>query len=112
MAAGVKELLRCPLLPPEDGIGSASFGLYHSAGNVLVLKHKKQSGKRSKPRREQATHSGRAAQDFDLPTECKASGELQAVHDYLAAWEARDSWKQSYYTPEQVVEGWKKHLAS
>ena len=30
------------------------------------------------------------------------------MHDYLAAWEARDSWKQSYYTPEQVVEGWKK----
>ena len=54
----------------------------------------------------------RCAQDFDLPVECNASGELKAVHDYLERWEARDSWKKSYYTPEQVVEGWKKHLAS
>lgn len=52
------------------------------------------------------------AQDFDLPVECNASGELKAVHDYLERWESRDSWKKSYYTPEQVVEGWKKHMAS
>lgn len=52
------------------------------------------------------------AQDFDLPVECNASGELQAVHDYLGRWEARESWKKSYYSPELVIEGWKKHMSS
>lgn len=47
-----------------------------------------------------------------MPVECNASGELKAVQEYLARWEERDSWKKSYYTPEQVVAGWQKHLSA
>ncbi|KAK9845731.1 hypothetical protein WJX81_000762 [Elliptochloris bilobata] len=64
------------------------------------------------PKLYHAKHALKHYKDFDMPVECNASGELEAVQEYLDRWEERDSWKQSYYTPEQVVEGWKKHLAS
>lgn len=57
-------------------------------------------------------HGRMLMQDFDMPVECNASGELKAVQEYLARWEERDSWKKSYYTPEQVVAGWQKHLSA
>ena len=36
-------------------------------------------------------------------------GNYPKVEEYLSTWQARDSWKNTYYAPEIVVAGWKSH---
>jgi hypothetical protein len=36
--------------------------------------------------------------------------ELSSLKEYNQRIRSRKSWKQTYYPPEKVVEGWKAHL--
>lgn len=36
-------------------------------------------------------------------------GEFAAVRAYLDAWQGRESWRNTAYSPELVVRGWEKH---
>ncbi|CAL5221318.1 g3490 [Coccomyxa viridis] len=37
---------------------------------------------------------------------------LTNLHEYITRMQSRDSWKQTYYSPDKVLAGWKAHLAS
>jgi glutathione S-transferase len=36
-------------------------------------------------------------------------GEFSAVRAYLDAWQGRESWRNTAYSPELVIKGWEKH---
>jgi hypothetical protein len=36
-------------------------------------------------------------------------GELAALQQYMDAFMARDSWRNTQYSPELVVAGWERH---
>ena len=36
-------------------------------------------------------------------------GDLAALRAYVAAYEARPSWKHTLYTPEAIIAGWERH---
>lgn len=48
--------------------------------------------------------SATSCQGFSFPE------EWTAVAEYIKLWDSRDSWKNTYYSPELIIEGWKKHL--
>lgn len=45
-------------------------------------------------------------QNWDVPE------QFTELHAWFERMQSRDSWKQSYYEPEKVIAGWKKHIES
>lgn len=44
-----------------------------------------------------------AVQDWEMPA------ELAALRQYMDTFMSRDSWKNTYYSPEMVIAGWEAH---
>ena len=42
-------------------------------------------------------------QGFQVP-------DLKALHAYMESMQGRKSWKNSYYSPEQIADGWRSHV--
>lgn len=42
-------------------------------------------------------------QDWEIPS------HLTALKKYMDAFMERDSWKNTYYSPELVIKGWVRH---
>lgn len=42
-------------------------------------------------------------QNWDMPS------NLTAIQTYMDTFMARDSWKNTYYSPELVIKGWERH---
>ena len=43
-------------------------------------------------------------QNWDVPE------QFTHLQEFFERMQSRDSWKQSYYEPEKVIAGWKKHI--
>jgi hypothetical protein len=44
-------------------------------------------------------------QDWEVPA------EFGSLKKYMETFMSRDSWKNTYYSPELVIQGWSKHGA-